>query len=376
MIIDRLVLKNFKRFRDQTICFRDGITGILGNNGTGKSSIVEAIFFALYGVKATGIAADYIVSSFASPKERCEVRLDFRIGGDTLSVVRTFRKGKSVTHDATFHKDGKLVATGVSQVETEVRRTLGMGPVDFRNTVYAAQKDLLTLLEADPSKRREWFLRALGIDYLKTESQEILKGRIETKNGGLQLLEGECKALIRRQAMLDDQSLTEQIAVYRQTITSLRKKQEILAEKKNQIEEAFQTFSGQKMEHTRLSERRQSLIWETDGLIRQRDLAKTKLIDLARQEQEFRGLEPRLSSYPEKKQAFERQRIRQQSFERLKTEVQFAGRDCTDPGTVQKRSVPRSQSWIGRQNGWPLLVQISGKRYPSVMMCRSKKLIR
>jgi len=330
MILDRLVLKNFKRFRDQTICFKDGITGILGNNGTGKSSIVEAVFFALYGVKATGIAADYIVSSFASPKEKCEVRLDFRIGGDTFTVVRTFKKGRSVTHDAMFHKDGKLVATGVSQVETEVRRTLGMGPVDFRNTVYAAQKDLLTLLEADPSKRREWFLRALGIDYLKTESQEILKARIEAKNGGLQLLEGECKALIERQAMLDDQSLTEQIAVYRQTMSDLQKKQELLAEKKNQLEEAFLTFSEQKMKHARLSERLQSLIWEIDGLIHQRDFAKTKLIDLARQEQEFRGLEPRLSSYPEKKQAFEKQRIRQQSFERLKTEVQFAGRDCTD----------------------------------------------
>ena len=67
MILDRLVLKNFKRFRDEKICFKDGITGILGNNGTGKSSLVQAIFFALYGVQATGIAADYIVSSFASP---------------------------------------------------------------------------------------------------------------------------------------------------------------------------------------------------------------------------------------------------------------------------------------------------------------------
>ena len=50
MILDRLVLKNFKRFRDEKICFKDGITGILGNNGTGKSSLVQAIFFALYGV--------------------------------------------------------------------------------------------------------------------------------------------------------------------------------------------------------------------------------------------------------------------------------------------------------------------------------------
>ena len=152
MILDRLVLKNFKRFRDEEIRFKDGITGILGNNGTGKSSLVQAIFFALYGVQATGIAADYIVSSFASPKEKCEVRLDFRIGGDTYTVVRTFRKGKTVTHDATFHKNGKLMATGVSQVETEVKRTLGMGPVDFRNTIYAGQKDLLTLLENTPGK--------------------------------------------------------------------------------------------------------------------------------------------------------------------------------------------------------------------------------
>src|SRR5512139_741678 len=107
MIIDRLMLKNFKRFRDQTICFKDGITGILGNNGTGKSSIVEAIFFALYGVQSTGIAADYIVSSFAGQKERCEVRLDFRIGGDEYTVHRTFKKGKTVQHEATFHKAGK-----------------------------------------------------------------------------------------------------------------------------------------------------------------------------------------------------------------------------------------------------------------------------
>ena len=85
MILDRLILKNFKRFRHaETIEFKDGITGILGNNGTGKSSIVQAIFFALYGVQATGISADYIVSSFRRAKEKCEVRLDFRIGGDNL----------------------------------------------------------------------------------------------------------------------------------------------------------------------------------------------------------------------------------------------------------------------------------------------------
>ena len=194
------MVRNFKRFSDAEIRFKDGITGILGNNGTGKSSLVQAIFFALYGVQATGIAADYIVSSFASPKEKCEVRLDFRIGGDTYTVLRTFKKGKTVTHDATFHKNGKLMATGVSQVETEVKRTLGMGPVDFRNTIYAGQKDLLTLLENTPGKRKEWFLRALGIDFLKTESEKIVKEQIDAKTADLQRKEGELSAMTARQS--------------------------------------------------------------------------------------------------------------------------------------------------------------------------------
>ena len=198
MIIDCLVLHNFKRFRKEEIHFKDGITGIVGNNGTGKSTIVEAILFALYGVQATGISGDYIVSSFAPQKDGCQVRLDFRIGGDSYSVIRTFKKGKSVQHDAMFYKGPSLMATGVSQVDTEVRRVLGMGPVDFRNTVYAAQKDLLTLLDNTPAKRKEWFQKALGIDFLKTESDKLLKERVDAKDGDLKLKEGELKALSDR----------------------------------------------------------------------------------------------------------------------------------------------------------------------------------
>ena len=36
MILDRLVLDNFKRFRHEEIHFKDGITGILGNNGISR----------------------------------------------------------------------------------------------------------------------------------------------------------------------------------------------------------------------------------------------------------------------------------------------------------------------------------------------------
>jgi exonuclease SbcC len=358
MIIDRIILKNFKRFRHQEIRFRDGITGILGNNGTGKSSIVEAIIFALYGVQSTGLAADYIVSSFASQKEKCEVRLDFRVGGDEYTVLRTFKKGKTIQHDATFHKGGKLLATGVSQVEAEVRRTLGMGPVDFRNTVYAAQKDLLTLLENTPGKRKEWFLRALGIDYLKTESDRLLKERTDAKDRELQLLEGELKGLVGRHDPDELKNLEASVVTFKVGISALKEQHEKHAARKKQVAAELQQFSDKKTEYTRLVERHSTLSNETQGLLKQRDQITAQLGDLAGEELEYRKFEQDLSGYGVKRQNREELQKQKADFERLQGEQRFAAQECTAlKGRVEKekekiedldRDMPRMASLRNR----------------------------
>jgi len=199
MLLERLVLSNFKRFREADIRFRDGITGIVGNNGTGKSSIVEAILFALYGVKGTGVNSDYIVSSFAGLHDFCEVRLDFTIGGFEYSVLRKFRKG---THDASLFfrpersdEEMKELAKSVSEVMAKVQEIIGMGPADFRNTIYAAQKDLLTLLETQPHARREWFMKALGIEFLRNRSDELLRERVDRTDNLLRIARAKSEAL-------------------------------------------------------------------------------------------------------------------------------------------------------------------------------------
>jgi exonuclease SbcC len=328
MIIDRLVLKNFKRFRNEEIRFRDGITGILGNNGTGKSSIVEAIFFALYGVEKTGsLKSDYILSSFASPKDPCEVRLDFRIGGTNYSVIRTFKNGKTVPNKTTFHREEKLFATGVREVETEVKRTIGMGRVDFMNTIYAAQKDLLTLLESDPSKRKEWFLRALGIDYLNRESQNILKDRVEAKTDEQLSLNGELKAITRQQGEIDPVALQTSVGEYKSALASLKKQHGELDAKKKYADKEYQQFQDQKTEYTKLVERKDSLTKEKDSLVRQRQTTLSKIIDLTRAEQEFRAMEQKISGYPVKKQVFEELRKQKEAFDQTTTAIQFSERD-------------------------------------------------
>lgn len=327
MIIDRVILKNFKRFRNQEIRFNDGITGILGNNGTGKSTIVEAIFFALYGVQATGISSDYIVSSFAGPKDKAEVRLDFRIGGEEYTVHRTFKKGKTIQHDATFHREGKLRATGVSQVEAEVRRTLGMGPVDFRNTIYAAQKDLLTLLENTPGRRKEWFLRALGIDYLKTESDRLLKERIDAKDRDLRLTEGELKGLTDRydpEELSKMQRLVEQLDSERK---DLEDRMVSHTERRKEVAAELHRFQEKKTEHTRLVERHASLSGDKKDLVRQRELLLDQVKSLPGLETQCQDLEREVSALDSKKRNLEGLRDKKSEYERLKSEIRFAEKE-------------------------------------------------
>ena len=330
MIIDRLVLKNYKRFRDVTIEFSDGITGILGSNGAGKSSIVQAIFFALYGVQATGIEAGYIVSAFAGPKDKCEVRLDFSIGGEPYSVVRTFKKGKSTNHDAEIYKGGRLLAKGVGPVESEVRRVLGMGPVDFKNTVYAAQKDLLTLLESTPGKRKDWFLKALGLAYLSDESQKALKERVDAADADLRLLEGELKGLSERQDPDELVRLETTIKETTQEIAGLDAGRAAHAEKKAQAEAAIRDYTAGKVEHARLAEQKNALLREQASLAGQEEALKKRLHTLSAQEQECRTLEGQVAALPEKKQELERQRETKAGAERLAAEQQFAQREHAD----------------------------------------------
>ena len=330
MIIDRLVLKNFKRFRHEEIRFQDGITGILGNNGTGKSSIVQAIFFALYGVQATGIAADYIVSAFASPKDKCEVRLDFSVGGEKYAVLRTFKKGKTVQHDASFFHNGVERANGVSAVEAEVKRTLGMGPVDFRNTIYAGQKDLLTLLENTPGKRKEWFLRALGIDFLNTESQKILKEDIDKKAGELQRKEGELAAMAGRQSEEELARLQATITTFTAAIAGHEKQKALLINQRAKIDAGLKVLAEKKAAHDRLVQQQQAITKELATETAQQQAIESALVLLRNDEAEYHGLEKAAGSYAEARARLDTLAQKKVEHQRLTGELGFSQKQAAE----------------------------------------------
>lgn len=300
MLIERLVLRNFKRFGDAEIRFRDGITGIVGNNGTGKSSIVEAILFALFGVQGTGVQSDYIVSSFAGEKAKCEVRLDFQVQGVRYTITRAFRKGGQTVHEARLHMGERLLASGVSEVAAEVERLCGMGPSDFRNTVYAAQKDLPALLESRPGARKEWFMQALGIEKLKARSDEAVREWIDEAERAVEREKN-------RLAVLSGQGDVSEIPV--------------LAEELGRI---GQEIAGKEAERQRLEEvsailaRAASLVQSDAALEARQKQAESDLLRLATAADRLAELAPAVRRFGELEEELTRQKEKEQRFAELR----------------------------------------------------------
>ena len=96
MILNKLEIENFRSHKDTTIEFPRGITLIVGKNGAGKSSILEAISFALFGEINTSLdEAIRQPSSSSDIVDKMSVKLTFEHGGKTYVVMRQRRKNKT-----------------------------------------------------------------------------------------------------------------------------------------------------------------------------------------------------------------------------------------------------------------------------------------
>ena len=111
MILHTLRLKNFKQYTNETIDFREGLVGIAGRNGAGKSSVFEAILLALFG--SFDIGNKYIRTSWAKDDAEVLVELEFEIAGQRYRARREF-KGRRLTQNAVLydHNDNAITPTG------------------------------------------------------------------------------------------------------------------------------------------------------------------------------------------------------------------------------------------------------------------------
>ncbi len=174
-----LSMKNFKQYRSQSVEFSGGLTGIIGRNGAGKSTIFDSVLLSLYGIIPAG--KEYMRYSGAGLTEPVEVRLVFEARGKRYSVFREFR-GKALTAYASLHAgDESPVATGVSEVTREIEKII-MAREAFLKSVFSGQKDLGALSSVTGAPRRELVRKMAGMDRLDAVQGLMREDRNRLKN--------------------------------------------------------------------------------------------------------------------------------------------------------------------------------------------------
>ncbi|MDH7597733.1 MAG: SMC family ATPase [Methanothrix sp.] len=194
MHLNRLVLRNFKKYRHADITFQDGLTGIIGGNGAGKSTIVEAIAWALYGNRASTVEKMFIKNVNARPEEPVEVHLTLSIGKKEL-VISRIMKGKRMLPDASLCINGQQVARGVREVDAHLSRLIRISFQDFMRTFYARQKDLDNLIRDGGAGKREYLLELLGLADLREIGLEITKEDLREIEQRINMAEGALSEL-------------------------------------------------------------------------------------------------------------------------------------------------------------------------------------
>lgn len=219
----RLEVQGFTAFRDKTVLDFEGrrLFVITGPTGAGKSSLLDAITWALFGrVPRVGTQVAQLIAQGA---EGMHVVLEFETRGRRFRVARRAGpKGAGTVRLERRHASGEWepVADKTSDVKAEVERLLGMDYPTFTRTMLLPQGAFDAFLRGEPAERREILSRLIGLDVYERARQIA----------GTHATEAKARAeALRAQLASLDLATSERIAALHAELAEARATQATLA---------------------------------------------------------------------------------------------------------------------------------------------------
>jgi len=314
MILCNLELTNFKKYTHKTFAFEEGLIGIIGKNGSGKSTIFEAILFALYGELRNKGSKELIRNSNVSDKEVVSVTLQFEFDGATYKVMREFR-GKNLVANGKLYKNEELISSGVKEVTNTISKLTKMNKNAFIHTLFASQKELTSLSNLKPEERKKMIRRLLGLEKIDAVETMLIEKSRELKRE----ITAFAEVLLAKEEVVQKEELIKTHKGVRETIDT-----QIVTKSKELETLKLQEIAGKKELETL-----QKTKEEKTKLHSELEIIKTSLASLNSQQEklilELQGLEEKhkeLTLLEAVKQEFEQLQIELKEQQQLK-EIQL-----------------------------------------------------
>jgi exonuclease SbcC len=165
----RLELEGFGAFRDRTEVDFDDVElfALVGPTGAGKSTLIDAICFVLYGSVPRLGDRKRVADVLTTGALQARVSLTFAVGDQEYVATRVVRRTKTnvSTREARLEElDGEVLAGSAREMDAQVERLLGLTFEHFTRAVVLPQGEFARFLHDAPSARQDLLVRLLGFD--------------------------------------------------------------------------------------------------------------------------------------------------------------------------------------------------------------------
>ncbi len=270
MILESIKIGNIRSIKNIDLTFPQTTMLFYGDIGSGKSSVLKAIEFALFGtLKSADLSGDSILRR---GENKASVELTFLLDGDRYVIKRSLSKSKAGTVSQTkgsFTINDSLTSYAPTDLRRKILETLNYSvtryeraqKIDlFRYTVYTPQESVKEILEAAPEKRFEILKDVFGIekyevtlrnikiiiDFLRDDSKEteIRIGQLEGIEDVIPEKEEELKLQVNKISGMEKESEVKQneINLVKKDFDAIKSKKEDLSKKIIELEGKEKTF--------------------------------------------------------------------------------------------------------------------------------------
>jgi DNA repair protein SbcC/Rad50 len=189
----RLILDGFGSYRAETeIDFTDvDFFALTGPTGAGKSTVIDALCFALYGTVPRWDNEKEVRNALAPSANACHVGLIFELAGERYVAVRALQRdkqGRVTTKAARLERldagvpltgtlteilqaSAEQLAEGPENVKVAVQELLGLSYEHFTQSVLLPQGGFAEFLRATPAKRQQLLVELLAFGVYKEAGQ-------------------------------------------------------------------------------------------------------------------------------------------------------------------------------------------------------------
>ncbi|MFO0745776.1 MAG: SMC family ATPase [Myxococcota bacterium] len=212
----RLVVDGLTCFREpQTVDFAGlGVVAIAGPTGAGKSSLLDAMILALYGV-VPRMGKRGVAELIAHGRKSLAVTFDFRVVDKSYRVTRRVaaegKAGAAILSELVGDAEVKR-ASGIEEVKKAIRELIGIDAGAFTQAVILPQGEFQQFLKSEPAARRRTLNTLLGLgvyEDMRQRADQVAKARRAEIEGLARRLEGEWAQVTPSAVAAIDKELSE-----------------------------------------------------------------------------------------------------------------------------------------------------------------------